>query len=67
MGRKTTAEMVGEALQEFGVLLLVFAPLERLVVKGEPLTFRFSATVVTVVVGTAGLGIVIERKRKPEA
>jgi hypothetical protein len=36
MGRKTTAEMVGEALRELGVLLALFGPLERVIVKGEP-------------------------------
>ena len=59
--------MIGEAFREFGVLLGVFAPLERWVVKGEPFTLSFSATVVTAVVLTAGLGIVIERRRKLEA
>jgi len=34
--------------------------------KTTALSFRFSATLITVVVGTAGAGIVIERKRKLE-
>ena len=67
MGRKTTTEMIGEALREFGVLLAVFAPLERLVVRGEPFTPGFALTVTTVVLVTAGLGILIERRRKLEA
>lgn len=66
MARETTAEMLGEAFREFGVLLLLFAPLERIVVRAEPLTLKFAATVITLVVLFIGGGIGIERQRKLE-
>jgi hypothetical protein len=66
MGRKTTAEMVGEAFREFGVLLGVFAPLEQLVVKEKPMTPDFLAAVLIGVLTTSGIGVVIERKRRLE-
>jgi hypothetical protein len=66
MGRKTTAEMVGEAMRELGVLLALFAPLERIVVKGERLSPAFVVTVAAWVLGLVGLGILIERTRKLE-
>jgi len=64
MARKTTAEMVGEAFRELGTLLALFAPLERLLVRGQPLTLEFLAIVVFFLVSSLGLGIGIERRRK---
>ena len=58
--------MIGEALREVGVLLAVFAPLERLVVRAESLTAAFAATVIALVGLLLGLGIAFERLRKIE-
>lgn len=66
MARKTTAEMISEGLREVGVLLLVFMPLERILVRGEALSLPFMGVVGTIVVITFGAGLWIERHRSLE-
>lgn len=61
--RKTVLEMVGEALRDIAVLVLVFAPLDRWVERrpyspGDTFeTFGISGTLFV-------LGVFLERKRK---
>jgi len=55
--------LIGEASRELGVLLMLFAPLERLVVRSERLTLGFAVTVVALVFLLLGGGILIERRR----
>jgi len=66
MARKTTTEMVGEALREVGVLLALFAPLERIIVRGERPTLGFAVTVAALVFLLVGVGILVERLRRLE-
>jgi hypothetical protein len=66
MARKTEAEMIGEALREVGALLALFAPLERLLVRDQPLTPQFTIGLLTSVGLLFGTGTMIERLRKLE-
>ena len=66
MARKTTAEMLGEALREFSILLFLFAPLEQVLVKEQALTPSFVLPVLSLVVLSLAAGIVIERLRNTE-
>ena len=64
MARKTTAEMIGESLREFGVLFGLFFPLEHTVVREERLTLSFLLIPVASTTVLIGLGVIIERRRK---
>ncbi len=52
--RKTYTEMVGEALREVGVLVLVFSLLDRLIAGRITLTWVLSAIAVSIVVFVYG-------------
>lgn len=62
MGKKYTAEMIGEALREAGTLVLVFAPL-YVIFERSNATWLTLVLVLLVAVVFLILGIQVERKR----
>ena len=63
--RKGTLEMLGEALREIAVLLVVFAPLDRWVEKRPYNWSDFWRTFGLGAIVFAG-GVVVERKRRTD-
>ena len=58
-----TARLVGEFLRDAAVLVAVFAPLEW-VAQNRPLTPRFSAVTIAIVVAGFVVGVGLEVKRQ---
>ena len=62
--REPVEKMVGDAFRESGVLVFVFAILDKLVAGSITLTWTSVAFVVALVL--FGMGVVIERRRDDE-
>lgn len=64
--RKSIAEMLGEVAREAAVLLALFIPLETVLIREEPLTWRRMGAIVAIAGGLLFVGIVTERLRPNE-
>ncbi len=64
MARKSIDEMVGEALREVGVLILVFAILDRLV--AGSITWIWTVAAILISASAFLYGCVLERRRFDE-
>lgn len=65
MGKESVSKMLGEALREIGVLILVFSVLDKIVAGG--ITIRWAIVAFSLSAVSFSLGVLMERNRSDES